>query len=215
MSRRSASAPSSSGTSLRSSCGSIASAAYTSCWSSRTPTWRCRLPTSAMCWKSAASSWRTPASGCCRKKTSRNSISASRTRACAASGGGRSARPGDSRQTATENAMDSLAMQDLDGRIEIEGCDTIAKLFWHQVKARDTRTAFREKDLGIWRATSWRQYGERVRWTGMGLVKLGLSHGEVVSILAETVPEWLYAQMGTMCAGGRSNGIYATEPAHK
>ena len=46
-------------------------------------------------------------------------------------------------------------------RIEVEGCDTIPKLFWHQVKKRGNRTAFREKDLGIWRATSWTQYGER------------------------------------------------------
>ena len=104
-------------------------------------------------------------------------------------------------------------MAGLDGRIEIEGCDTIPKLFWHQVKARDGRTAFREKKLGIWRATSWRDYGERARWTGMGLVKLGLKRGEVVSILADTVPEWLYADMGTMGAGGVSNGIYPTDSA--
>ena len=98
-------------------------------------------------------------------------------------------------------------------KIEIEGCDTIPKLFWHQVKARDGRTAFRRKHLGIWRATSWREYGERARWTGMGLVSLGLARGNVVSILAETVPEWLYADMGTMGAGGVSNGIYATDSA--
>lgn len=98
-------------------------------------------------------------------------------------------------------------------RIEVEGCDTIPKLFWHQVKARDARTAFREKHLGIWRSTSWRDYGERARATGMGLVSLGLKHGDVVSILAETVPEWLYADMGTMGAGGVSNGIYPTDSA--
>jgi long-chain acyl-CoA synthetase len=98
-------------------------------------------------------------------------------------------------------------------RIEVEGCDTIPKLFWHQVKARDARTAFREKNLGIWRATTWRQYGERAKWTGMGLVKLGLGGGDVVSILADTVPEWLYADMGTMGAGGVSNGIYPTDSA--
>ena len=57
-------------------------------------------------------------------------------------------------------------MAGLDERIEIEGCDTIAKLFWHQVKVRDGRTAFREKKLGIWRATSWRDYGERARSAG-------------------------------------------------
>ena len=98
-------------------------------------------------------------------------------------------------------------------KIEVEGCDTIPKLFWHQVKARDTRTAFREKDLGIWRSTSWAQYGERARFVGMGLVKLGLARGEVVSVLAETVPEWLYADMGTMGAGGVTNGIYPTDSA--
>ncbi len=98
-------------------------------------------------------------------------------------------------------------------RIEVEGCDTIPKLFWHQVKARDGRTAFREKKLGIWRATSWRDYGERARAVGMGLVKLGLQRGDVVSILAETVPEWLYVDMGTTGAGGVSNGIYPTDSA--
>ncbi len=98
-------------------------------------------------------------------------------------------------------------------KIEVEGCDTIPKLFWHQVKARAGRTAFREKDLGIWRSTSWSDYGQRAKWAGMGLVKLGLKRGDVVSILAETVPEWLYADMGTMGAGGVSNGIYPTDSA--
>src|SRR5919198_5964536 len=102
-------------------------------------------------------------------------------------------------------------MDGFDGRIEVEGCDTIPKLFHHQVKARDAKTAFREKHLGIWRATSWRDYGERARWTGLGLVSLGLQRGEVVSILAETTPEWLYADMGTMGVGGVSNGIYPTD----
>jgi long-chain acyl-CoA synthetase len=106
-------------------------------------------------------------------------------------------------------------MADSHERIEIEGCDTIAKLFWHQVKARDGRTAFREKKLGIWRATTWRQYGERARDVGMGLVALGLGRGDVVSILAETVPEWLYADMGTMGGGGVSNGIYPTDSARQ
>jgi len=104
-------------------------------------------------------------------------------------------------------------MDGYDGRIEVDGCDTIPKLFWHQVKARDGRTAFREKTLGIWQATSWREYGERARAVGMGLVKLGLKRGDVVSILAETVPEWLYADMGTMGAGGVTNGIYPTDSA--
>src|SRR3974377_1743486 len=98
---------------------------------------------------------------------------------------------------------------------EIEGCDTIPKLFAHQVGARGAQTAFREKRLGIWRATSWHEYGELARGTGLGLVKLGLKRGEVVSILAETQPQWLYADMGTMCVGGVTNGIYPTDVANQ
>jgi len=101
------------------------------------------------------------------------------------------------------------------GHVEIEGCDTIPKLFEHQVRARGARTAFREKRLGIWRATSWHDYGEVARWTGLGLVSLGLQRSDVVSILAETKPTWLYADMGTMSVGGVSNGIYPTDAAQQ
>jgi long-chain acyl-CoA synthetase len=95
--------------------------------------------------------------------------------------------------------------------IQVEGCDTIPQLFHRRVAEWGARTAFREKRLGIWRATSWRDYGDRAKWTGLGLVSLGLQGGEVVSILAETKPEWLYADMGIMGAGGVSNGIYPTD----
>jgi long-chain acyl-CoA synthetase len=94
--------------------------------------------------------------------------------------------------------------------IEVAGCDTIPELFHRRVAEWGARTAFREKRLGIWRATSWHDYGDRAKWTGLGLVSLGLQRGEVVSILAETKPEWLYADMGVMGAGGVSNGIYPT-----
>ncbi len=95
--------------------------------------------------------------------------------------------------------------------IEIAGCDTISKLFQHRVVEWGSRTAFREKRLGIWRSTSWHDYGERARHVGLGLVSLGLQRSEVVSVLAETTPEWLYADMGIMGAGGVSNGIYPTD----
>jgi long-chain acyl-CoA synthetase len=100
-----------------------------------------------------------------------------------------------------------------DQAIEVAGCDTIPKLFHHRAAEWAARTAFREKRLGIWRATSWHEYGDRAKWVGLGLVSLGLRRGDVVSVLAETVPEWLYADMGVMGAGGVSNGIYPTDSA--
>jgi long-chain acyl-CoA synthetase len=93
----------------------------------------------------------------------------------------------------------------------IHGQETIPKLFRHVVRERGDQTAMREKALGIWRAISWREYGEKVRHAGLGLVALGLQPRDVVSILADNCPEWLYTDLGTMCVGGVTNGIYTTD----
>ena len=37
--------------------------------------------------------------------------------------------------------------------------------------------------------------------------------GDVASIIANAVPEWVYADMGILCAGGVSSGIYPTDSA--
>jgi long-chain acyl-CoA synthetase len=93
----------------------------------------------------------------------------------------------------------------------IHGQDTLPKLFRHVVRARGDRVAMREKDLGIWRAITWREYGARARHTGLGLVALGLRPGDVVSIIAENRPEWLYTDMGTLAVAGVTSGIYTTD----
>jgi long-chain acyl-CoA synthetase len=93
----------------------------------------------------------------------------------------------------------------------IHGQDTLPRLFRHVVGDRGDAVAMREKDLGVWRSVTWRQYGERARRTGLGLVALGLRRRDVVSIIADNGPEWLYADLGTMSAGGVTNGIYTTD----
>jgi len=93
----------------------------------------------------------------------------------------------------------------------IEGTDTTAKLFWKRVGEFNEKIAMREKDLGIWRTISWTEYGARARSIGLGLVSLGLHRGEVVSILSDNNPEWLYFDMGILGVGGVSNGVYTTD----
>ena len=114
----------------------------------------------------------------------------------------------------------SLAMQGVDERargVEREwsvfGMDTLPRLFRHVVAERGGKVAMREKELGIWRAISWREYGERAKFVGLGLVALGMGPRDVVSILADNCPEWLYTDLGVMCAGGVTNGIYTTDSA--
>src|SRR5205823_4330635 len=93
----------------------------------------------------------------------------------------------------------------------VHGQDTLPRLFRHVVQQRGDAVAMREKDLGVWRAVTWRDYGERARRVGLGLVALGLRPRDVVSILAENGPEWLYTDLGTMSVGGVTNGIYTTD----
>src|SRR5438046_6183113 len=69
----------------------------------------------------------------------------------------------------------------------------------------------REKSLGIWRSITWREYGERAKHVGLGLVALGLRPRDVVSIVADNCPEWLYTDLGTISVGGVTNGIYTTD----
>jgi long-chain acyl-CoA synthetase len=93
----------------------------------------------------------------------------------------------------------------------VHGEDTLPRLFRHVVRERGDKVAMREKELGIWRAISWREYGERARQVGLGLVSLGLKPRDIVSIIGDNCPEWLYADMGVLSVGGITNGIYTTD----
>ena len=91
--------------------------------------------------------------------------------------------------------------------------DTVPKMFWHGVQSRGERPFCRQKELGIWKAVSWRELGQIAREIGMGLASLRYEPGEVVSILANTCKEWVYADLGALGAAGVVNGIYPTDAA--
>jgi long-chain acyl-CoA synthetase len=93
----------------------------------------------------------------------------------------------------------------------VHGQNTLPRLFRHAVKERGDKVAMREKHLGIWRAISWRGYGERAKHVGLGLVSLGLKSRDIVSIVSDNCPEWLYSDMGVLSVGGVTNGIYTTD----
>ena len=104
-----------------------------------------------------------------------------------------------------------------DGRdlTAIEGFRTIPGLFWHRVITESDRVAIREKDFGIWNEYTWRHYGDQARLVGLGLKALGLQRGDVCSIASEINREWLFADLGIICAGGVTNGVYPTDSANQ
>jgi long-chain acyl-CoA synthetase len=95
--------------------------------------------------------------------------------------------------------------------ILLDGFATVPSLFWHRVTTRSEKVAMREKDRGIWKAYTWGQYGEKARAVGMGLIALGLQPGERVAILSDNNKEWLFCDLGVLCAAGVSTGIYPTD----
>ena len=101
----------------------------------------------------------------------------------------------------------------VDAPYEVGGCNTVPRLFWSCVQQRGDGVAMREKEFGIWNPITWKEYGERSKLAGLGLKSLGLSRGDVVSIISENLPEWLYTDMGTLGVGGVTNGIYTTDSA--
>lgn len=89
--------------------------------------------------------------------------------------------------------------------------DTIAKSFLRAAETRGERPAIREKKFGIWQPTSWREWLAISREIAYALRATGFLPGDVASIIANAVPEWVHADMGILCAGGVSSGIYPTD----
>ena len=99
------------------------------------------------------------------------------------------------------------------GPFFVDGCDTLVKVFRQRCAELDQRTAHREKDYGIWLSYSWADFYEHAKLIGLGLVSLGLTRGDVVSILSEDKKEWVYTDLGVQCVGGIGSGIYTTDSA--
>lgn len=90
---------------------------------------------------------------------------------------------------------------------------TVPQMFWHRVTNWSGKTAMRKKDHGIWKAISWAEFGEKARNVGMALDKEGVAKGDVVAVLSNTLPEWIFTDMGIQGIGAACAGIYPTDAA--
>lgn len=87
---------------------------------------------------------------------------------------------------------------------------TPAQLFWMRVAETPDLVALREKKLGIWRSLTWADYGEKVRLIAHALADSGVGQGDVISVLSENRPEWMFCDLAAICIGAIGNGIYTT-----
>jgi len=75
-------------------------------------------------------------------------------------------------------------------------------------KNGDRKIAMRQKDRGIWRPFSWQQSYQQVRQLSLGLIRLGLKHGDKVCIIGDNDPQYFWAQLAIQSGRGVSVGIF-------
>ncbi len=91
------------------------------------------------------------------------------------------------------------------------GSATVADLLPRAVEKYGDAPAVKFKDGGgTWITRSFADVGETVRRLALGLIDLGVQPGDRVSILANTRPEWTYADFAALTAGATVVPIYQT-----
>ena len=90
----------------------------------------------------------------------------------------------------------------------VDGLDTLPKLLLHNAKAHPREVAQREKEFGIWVPYSWAAVADRVSAIAAGFVELGLAPGDVVALIGDNRPEWVWGEVATHACRALSLGIY-------
>jgi len=87
--------------------------------------------------------------------------------------------------------------------------NTLPKLLRDRARrVGDRDIAMRVKDRGVWKTLTWKEYYQKVKDLCLGMVSLGLSRGDKVSIIGENKPEWFWTELAAQCAGGVAVGVF-------
>jgi len=88
---------------------------------------------------------------------------------------------------------------------------TLPGLLVERARTRSDRVAFRSKELGVWRETTWRTLASRVGALACGLAReYRIAAGETVAIIGNPCPEWTIADLAAQALGAITYGIYPT-----
>jgi long-chain acyl-CoA synthetase len=90
------------------------------------------------------------------------------------------------------------------------GSSTVADLIPRTAVKHADKAAVRFKRDGAWHDVSYAELDTIVQEIGLGLIDLGIEPGERLCILANTRPEWSYADLGATAAGTIVVPIYQT-----
>jgi long-chain acyl-CoA synthetase len=78
---------------------------------------------------------------------------------------------------------------------------TLPGLLRRNAQKFSERIAIREKERGIWKEITWKEYLANVRAFALGLLEIGVRKGDTISIISDNRPEWLYAELAAQAIG--------------
>jgi len=89
---------------------------------------------------------------------------------------------------------------------------TVAMRVRQWAQERPNAVAMRDKDFGIWQERTWAMFWDEVLTAAHGLLALGATKGDVVSIHSEDRPEWVILDLAAVAIRAMSTGLYPTNP---
>jgi long-chain acyl-CoA synthetase len=90
---------------------------------------------------------------------------------------------------------------------------TLPGLLIENARKYGKKTALREKEWGVWQPYSWEEYLRTTSEFTAGLKALGLGRGDIVIMIGDNRPEWLWAELAIQALGGMALGLYQDAPS--
>jgi len=87
---------------------------------------------------------------------------------------------------------------------------TLPGLLLERVRRTPDQVAYRSKELGVYRETTWRQLADRVAAVALALRARGLAPNQTVAIMGDPCSEWTISDLAAQAAGAVTYGIYPT-----
>ena len=92
---------------------------------------------------------------------------------------------------------------------------TLPRLLIKQAEERAEKPAIREKEWGVWQAVTWRENLKITSEFACGLEALGFEKGDIIILIGDNRPEWLWAELAIQALGGIALGLYQDSPAEE
>jgi len=100
----------------------------------------------------------------------------------------------------------------------VGGLESIPALLQRNVEKFGNKTAYREKEFGIWQTWTWAEVEKEIEAFGLGLLNLGVAEGDFVAIIGRNRPFFYWAMVAVQSVGAVPVPMYqdsaADEMAH-